>query len=303
LNVLFYSRPKIDNDKWNNCIDKAPNGVIYAYTFFLDAMSENWDALILDDYKMVMPLTWKSKYGIYYLYQPFFCAQSGVFGEEITPEVVKAFFDHVPEKFKYWDIHLNRNNLFSIPGFPMLERANYILPLPEPYDVLNNRYIDSHRRNITRALNSGNKVKEKVAISDIIFLAKEQAKFYSPITDKDYQNFSRLLEQLRSKKMLETYGVYSAQNNLLASCVWIFAHQRAYYILVGNHPESKLYGSSHLLIDHFIRTHAGENLTIDFEGSSIPSLAFFYRGFGSQLEKYPAIKVNKLPFILRLFKK
>ncbi len=38
-----------------------------------------WDALVLDDYQAVMPLTWRSKFGIRYLYQPAFTQQTGIF--------------------------------------------------------------------------------------------------------------------------------------------------------------------------------------------------------------------------------
>jgi hypothetical protein len=42
-------------------------------------------------------------------------------------------------------------------------------------------------------------------------------------------------------------------------------------------------------------------MVLDFEGSNIASLAFFYKNFGAQLEKYPGIKMNKLPAIAKLF--
>ena len=102
--------------------------------------------------------------------------------------------------------------------------------------------------------------------------------------------------------MAVTYGVYSSNNQLTASCAYVFSHNRAYYILVGNHPDSRTSGASHLMIDHFIKEHAGENLILDFEGSNISSLAFFYKSFGSTLEKYPGIKMNRLPAIAKLFR-
>ena len=89
----------------------------------------------------------------------------------------------------------------------------------------------------------------------------------------------------------------------MSSCGWFFSHGRAYYILVGNHPDGRTSGASHLMIDHFIKEHAGKQLLLDFEGSSIKSLAWFYRSFGASEEKYPGIKLNKLPSIVKLFKK
>jgi hypothetical protein len=302
LKISYLPHSRIDKIKWDRCIDSAGNGLIYAYSFYLDAMSENWDALILNDYEMVMPLTWKKKYTIYYLYQPFYTASLGIFGNDISAEMVNDFLKNIPSKFKYWDFYLNRNNLFSLPDFPMYERANYILPLNENYETLVSRYASSHVRNIKRAVQYGNVVKKDIPVKEVISLAKEQAKDFSDIEENNFLDLANLYEFLKKRNQAMTYAVYSSQNQLVASSAFFFSHQRAYYILVGNHPNGKTSGASHLMIDHFIKEHAGENLVLDFEGSNISSLAFFYKSFGAQLEKYPGIKLNKLSAIGKLFK-
>ena len=77
--IRFLNRGEIDLEKWDRCIQDAPNGIIYARSFYLDAMAKNWSALVSGDYDMVMPLTWNRKYGFRYLYQPAFTAQLGLF--------------------------------------------------------------------------------------------------------------------------------------------------------------------------------------------------------------------------------
>src|SRR6266542_2732865 len=95
-NIKYLLQDQIDKTKWDRCIDESPNGLIYAYSFYLDQMSTHWDALVLDEYKAVMPLPWRKKAGIYYLYQPFNIAQLGIFGEAINQELVAAFLNKVP---------------------------------------------------------------------------------------------------------------------------------------------------------------------------------------------------------------
>lgn len=302
MKISYLPQANINKTKWDSCIDTAANGLIYAYSFYLDAMSENWDALVMNDYEIVMPLTWKKKYTIYYLYPPFYTASLGVFGNNISAQTVKSFLENIPGKFKYWDFFLNRNNLFAIPEFPMYERSNYILPLLNSYEILKSKYASSHVRNIKRSIQYGNIVKKNIPIADVMQLAKEQAKDFSTIGEKSFVHFAELFEFLKEKNLAITYGVYSPQLKLVASCAYFFSHNRAYYILVGNHPDGKTSGASHLMIDTFIKEHAGKNLTLDFEGSNIPSLAFFYKSFGSVLEKYPGIKRNKLSAIAKLFK-
>ena len=160
MKISYLPQDKIDKAKWDHCIDTASNGLIYAYSFYLDTMSKNWDALILDDYSFVMPLTWNKKFGVYYLYQPFFAASLGIFGDNISPEIIKAFLDNIPEKFKYWDFYLNKENVFPVAGYEIYERRNYILNLKKNHENLQASYSKSHLRNIKRALDSGNVVQK-----------------------------------------------------------------------------------------------------------------------------------------------
>ena len=121
-------------------------------------------------------------------------------------------------------------------------------------------------------------------------------------TSENMKHFRELFEYLHTRKMCITYGIVSAKNELLASCVFFFSHKRAYYILVGNHPNGRTLGASHALIDAFIGDHAGSGMILDFEGSDIRNLAFFYSSFGAAHEVYPSLKINRLPFYLRWMK-
>ena len=67
--------------------------MVYAFSYYLNSMAKNWDALVLNDYDAVMPLTWNKKYGFYYLYQPFMSASLGVFGNEPDAALLKSFLD------------------------------------------------------------------------------------------------------------------------------------------------------------------------------------------------------------------
>ena len=57
------------------------------------------------------------------------------------------------------------------------------------------------------------------------------------------------------------------------------------------------------LINAFIKDYAGTDLLLDFEGSDVNSLAFFYSSFGATVEMYVGLKQNNLPALLRLLKK
>ena len=303
MEIKHLTYQQIDKRKWDNCIENADNGLIYAYSFYLDSMSKNRDVLVLNDYEAVMPLTWNKKYGIHYLYQPPFTACLGVFGKKLNAETVNAFLNAVPVKFKYWDIYFNAGNFFKLNNFDLYERMNFVLDLNDNYENLFKSFRDNIKRNIKKAEKLNLVINRNIAVADVIALAKEQSGDFADFKQSDFKNFEKLYKLLHQKEKATSYGVYTKEKQLLASAVFLFSHKRAYYIMVGNHPNGKTLGASHALINAFIKDHAGENLLLDFEGSDISSLAFFYSSFGAVEEKYSAIRLNKLPAPLKWFKK
>jgi hypothetical protein len=297
--IQYLTNEQIDKSKWDACIDTTPNGLIYAYSFYLDAMSKNWDALVLGDYEAVMPLTWNKKYGFYYLYQPAFTATLGIFGKGLNEQLTEDFIKAIPGKFKLVEILLNSDNISNQPNEL---RSNYYLPISKSYIEISNAYRENHSRNIKKAYQAGSSVKKNIPVDDIININRAQMKDAGSLEENDYANFKKVFNQLKERNKAETYSIVKESNTILASCVFFYSHNRAYYILVGNTTEGKTTGASHALIDAFIKDNAGKNLILDFEGSDIANLALFYKGFGAIEEKYRFLKINRLPFYLKWLK-
>ncbi len=300
--IQYVQQSQIDKIKWNACIDDADNGSVYAYSHYLDTMAKHWDALIIADYEMVMPLPWNKKYGIYYLYQPAFTASLGIFGKNLTESLINDFIQAIPKKFRLIEIALNYGNIFSVPSGFSIIRNNYILRLNKSYEQLYASYKENVRRNIKKAQQLGCTVKKNIRVAEIIALSKSAMQKITNLKDEDYKNFESLYHLLDQQRKAISYGVYSANDELVSSCVYFFSQDRAYYILVGNHPNGKTLGASHYLIDAFIKDHADLDLILDFEGSDIRNLAFFYGSFGADLEIYPFLKINNLPFWMKWVK-
>lgn len=297
--IQYLQRAHINTAKWDNCITTAPNGLIYAHSFYLDRMAVQWDALVLNDYEAVMPLPWKKKAGICYLAHPPLTASLGVFGASVTPEMTNHFIQAIPARFKLVDLLLNSANLLPASGWQSI-RSNYVLDLHNPYELIYSQYRDNVRRNIKKAQQLNCRYATGIPVEEIIKLAHWQIQQQATnIGEEDYTRFKDLFHYLASQQLATTSGVYTASNELVASCVWFYSHGRAYYILVGNHPNGKTLGASHYLIDRFIEGHAGQELLLDFEGSDIASLAFFYSSFGAVKEVYPALQFERLPWWLR----
>lgn len=300
--IRYLRRDQVDVVKWDNCIDQARNGLIYAYSYYLDSMARNWDALVMEDYEAVMPLTWNKKYGISYLYQPPFTPSLGIFGSNVNEELVAQFLKAIPSRFKLIEISLNSGNTFSGSSTYEVLHTNYILDLSGTYESLNNNYRENIRRNLKKSQQLGVTYDTDTPISEIIGLSREQMRGVWRIEPEDYIHFEELYLLLKKRNQAISCGVYLS-GQLIASAVYFFSQRKAYYILVGNHPNGKTIGASHYLVDQFIQDYAGNNLILDFEGSDIKSLAFFYSSFGAKAESYPVIRLDKLPWWIKLIRR
>ncbi len=292
-NIHYLRQADIDKKKWDHCIENSPNRLIYGYSWYLDAMAAHWDALVSGDYKVVMPLPWNRKFCIPYIYQPFLTAQLGIFAHGTAQFDELSFINTIPRKFLRIDLPFNEGNCGLLPARHFITRSNYVLNLGLPYEQLFINYRDNTRRNIRKSQQQGCIVVKDPGVEKVIELARSLMVSYGPGPQENIDRFRKLYGLLKDRNMATTYGV-SLNGVLAASCVFFFLHDRAYYILVGNHPQSKASGVSHTLIDAFIRDHAGKKIFLDFEGSDISSLAFFYSGFGAEKRVYPALHVRTL---------
>src|SRR5215204_4504300 len=220
--IKYLEHKEIDNPKWDACIEQAANGLIYGYSFYLDAMAKHWDALVLNDYEAVMPLTWNKKYGFYYLYQPAFTASLGVFGRNLNEKLINNFINSIPAKFKLIEISLNAGNIIGDSKTFSLLRSNYILHLNKPYEELYKTYRDNHKRNINKAFQSGCSVSKEIPVDEIIQLNKEQLQHIDGTKSGDYPSFKNLYEFLKNKGQAKTYAIIDPKNKILASAVFFF---------------------------------------------------------------------------------
>ena len=90
--------------------------------------------------------------------------------------------------------------------------------------------------------------------------------------------------------------------NCLLPQFFSFHGNRIYYMLAWNNEQGRHLGASHYLIDTVIKEYAGKDYWLDFEGSDIPGIAFFFEGFGATPETYYFLRINRLPWWCRWMK-
>jgi hypothetical protein len=298
--ISYTERKEIDENKWNACIEKAFNGNLYGYAWFLDIVADQWDALVENDYERVFPLVNKKKFGISYIYQPFFTQQLGLYSTtKLDADVLNAFIKAIPLKFKRIEINLNTLNKSAEKEFTIISQLNHELDLIHSYDQISKGYSENLVRNIKKAEKAELSISKNIKPDDIIALFRtNRGKEIGHLHDKDYLRLKRIAYTAMHKGIGNIQGVYDQQNQLVAGAFFILSNNKAIFLFSGLGEEGRKAGAMPFLIDQFIRTHAGQHLTFDFDGSNDSDLARFYRSFGSKECTYQRLEINRLPHIL-----
>jgi hypothetical protein len=314
--IHYLRRQEIDLLKWDACIGSAPNGLIYGLSFYLDAITAGqWDALVLEDYRAVMPLPWNKKFGFHYLYQPFCTPCLGIFGDDPHDLPVATFLQSIPKKFKYWDIDLNEANLFSsvsaapgptahTPRPKPSPRINHFLHLDRTGEELEQDYNRLAKRMCKRAVSENFDLIRNIGPRDVIDLyRKEYGAKHPRIKTESYERLMICADTAFNKGHVQTYLALWPDDGGIAAFYLVMSDKKfVYSTLGGSTPRGKEAGAFYLLTDAAIKDHARSPRIFRFEGSDIPGIASFDASFGSAPVSYPHLLMNNLPFPINLLK-
>jgi hypothetical protein len=301
MEIKYLTNDTIDKGKWDVCIANAANSLIYAYSFYLDTMAQNWDALIVNDYEIVMPLAWNKKYGISYLYQPFFTQQLGPFSKyPITETTGHTLGEFIKNKFRFAEIFINTEKISS----ETKHHANFTLALDSPYQIIRSGYSSDLIKNLKHASKfSLSYVASENYIEAINAYIKEYAIRMPHVKKTHYERLKKLCSILLEKNLLIVRKILSEKDQLLAIAIFLKDKNRIYNILSTVLPDGKTTEANHFLFDELIKEFAEKEKILDFEGSDIEGIASFYKKFGALNEPYYLLRYNNLPWPFNYLKR
>ena len=312
--IRYLTHNQIDMQRWDECIAQSPDGLVYAWSWYLDVVHSDWEALVEDDYEAVMPLAGGKKYGINYLFQPFFTQKFGVFGKkEVSEEKIEQFLEAIPEKFKFAEFRINKSyetckTHGTYTTYQCENHRNIELSLSPDYSVIAANYNSNTKRNLAKAQKQGLTIVEDAEPSAIIELfRKNRGKDIKHWGDNEYERLLNLVETAKNHEKCLVLGVQSSDNQLIAGAFFMISHNKIVFLFSGADEANKENHGLTFLLDHVIEKYSGTNNILDFEGSDNDGLARFYKGFGGEEKYYHEIKFNRLNkisnFALKILKR
>ncbi len=139
---------QIDKEKWDTCIDRSVNDLIYAHSYYLDQIADNWHGIIVNDYECVMPVPWRKKFGIRYCYDVPFIQQLGYFNTLDIDHIilVDTFFSFI--KYGHYNFNYNNSIIADLPGVKIA--TNFIIELTDKESITNN-FTKSFKQSLQHA--------------------------------------------------------------------------------------------------------------------------------------------------------
>jgi hypothetical protein len=300
MEIQYIDHQNIDKNKWDQIIRRTAGGSIYGQSWYLDIVSPGWQALIVEDYSRIMPLTTRKKFGIKYLFQPLLCQQLGVFSQaRLKPLEVDEFLKAIPSAIKLIEITLNDQNL---PGqlYPTDTHTTCRLNLNHNYNLISDHYSENTRRNIKKANTEGLRFRTNISLLEFMELLDKDKSAGAKILGrkKNRTILTRLIPAMLNRNAGMICGVKNRHGDLLAAALIGQDKHYHYYLAPVMNEEGRESRAMFYLIDRYIHLNAGLPITLDFEGSDIPSVSRFYKGYGALAGTYPSIRINRLPWPL-----
>jgi hypothetical protein len=299
VGIRIIPQKQINKAKWDQCIHASPNGLIYAESMYLDNLCADWFGIVKDDYEAVMPLCWREKFGIRYLFQPAFCQQGGIFSRKNDIQVIEPeFFSEVKNFSRFAEINLNYAHGAG-SAFPVVRTLNNFLR--DLSFKTYNTYIDQRLKRLQKfSLHIQN-------TDDVRGIVRDYQQLYGSrfpsVSENDYENFIQLALMLKEHGRVIMKEVRNEAHDLLASCLLLKDNRRIYNLISNLFPTGRTKLANYFLYDQVFTEYAGRGLLFDFEGSDLEGVKYFYEKFSTANQPFPTVKINDLPGPLKWLKK
>jgi hypothetical protein len=296
MSIRLLTRKDIDAVQWDTMAETSANGLIYATTGYLDLMTDQWDGIVIDNYRAVMPIPFRKKWGIRYVCQVAFIQQLGLIGTYNDTELLECL-NLMRNTFRYGNYAFN---FLNTPGASTVAK-NYVLDLTPDYQTIAKGYRNDHRRNLQWDRIRQLEYRKTEAVAETVHLYREL--YHHKFQHVPQQSFEHLI-RFAQRGPAEAIVREARENGKLSSAILALKDNKRLYTLVSATTEQgKKSAANRFLLDRLIREFAGNDLLLDFEGSDLPGVAEYYEGFGAALQPYNVIKWNHLPLPIRWFKK
>ena len=300
--IEYLSNDEINFVKWDNCINNSHNGNIYAFSWYLDILCEDWEALADADYKSVMPILPAKKMGIPVTYTSYLANQLGVFSTDIlSEEKVNAFILKLSETYKAFDVNLNKFNKVSSHLFKQTPIETYEFDIIRDYSTISKGYSGENQVMLKLADKNSVSIVNGLLPNDFLdFASRRDVLVSAKLKRNDLLKLRRIIAFVMRHGLGEINAAYGPDNELIAAVFFLKSNRKISVLFSAVSDEGLKLKTMNKIIDRFIYKYSGQNLTLSFENLQVPDKASFCKGFGGKEFLYNNITNPQIPWYSKL---
>jgi len=286
--IRYLAHKDIGGTGYSQLLSGAPNRVPYAQAWYLDLVCPSWGILLDENRGFFMPVPENYTFGVRRILQPPYCQQLGIFGQEVPDEAVcDEFVGHRSLRVVQMHIALNASNGLPVNTRGLYFRPNSTLLLDKPYSECYARFDENTRRNIRKAIKAGVEIRKEDAPGSLLQMKWDTKP--AGMQKRQLILAGEIIRQALERHEGEIWYAYAPDNEPLAGCFFLKDDLRSVYLISASSPKGKTAGAMFLLVSRYMETYAGTGRILDFEGSTVPGIARFFRGFGAVSAGYPMV--------------
>lgn len=285
---------EIDFEKYAQCLENSAQRKYSATKTFLDLTSDKkWELLVYKDYEAVMPVPYVFKSGIKIVHNPMLCQQLGIFSKEDHVEINEEFLSFLEQNYLIRIYIFNEFNQFKTP----LKPKNNFLILPDSYETVYSKYSPKRKRK----LRLDKDVLSNSEIKEINFNQAEsfiRGNLLGADKEEDIELFVLIFKNMFEAGCLK-FSAFYLNKKIINIIVTYFDDFTVALLGTFNDKESVKVSGASVLIDNCIKENIQTKI-FDFEGSDLPNVEEFFRGFRPELRPYHVIDYSKKEIVKKL---
>lgn len=288
MNWKLVERADLDVQKWDELVARTENAALFSFSYYLDAVAENWCALVDDAYSagIALPYTVRAKQHI--LYTPIFVSYLEILG---SVEDTRSMKDFIYANFKIIEAEFKQ---------PLLGT---------PTEVFTTQLLDPNQKRkgqVNRMLNKAKRFELEVVHSTdwqrvFAFIESELGGKFSGMTAISLERLKKAYSAAEQKNAIQVVEIRK-NSQCVGGIICLESDIQLLYSKGATVDASKENGGMYAAIDSAIQIAIDSNKQFDFGGSRVEGVRRFNTSFGGGDLEYFSYRIDKSPLWFRFLR-
>lgn len=283
--MRLVERSHIDTLKWDELVNSS-NADVFSFSWYLDALSEEWCVIVDDEYTAGMAIPYTKKLGVKMVYIPVFSRYTEWMGNrEKLQETVKI----IESAFRGYDLRISSQ----------IGLQNEVELVYQQIEEQETSLGSQTKRMLNKAAKNEYKVEESLELDfALTMIENELSGKFKGVDEASIHRLKELCVSAARERMLRVFSIES-----IGAITCIQSESKLLYLKGTASEQGKKNGAMYALMKSAIDFAIANKLKFDFGGSNIEGVRKFNQNLGGTDVKHFGYSKNDAPFWYNLLRK